>query len=103
MPSQLLRSSNPLSASIVIGSFGFSKPYKSRAFDLIIKGDPGSQIVPAEKPLRYGQLPEINHIFKGDPKSPPTIISIAFAAIVIAALPVLFVSVCALQSLLDAR
>ena len=47
-----------------------------------------------ENPLRYGKLPEIHHSFKVDPKSPPKIITLIFTAIVLAALPSLFVIVC---------
>ena len=56
---------------------------------MTINLDPGSSIPASEKPLRYGKLPEIHHIFKSDPKSPPKIITVVFAAAVIAALPVL--------------
>lgn len=43
-----------------------------------------------EAPLRFAAEPEIRHIFRDDPKSPPKIITIVFAAAVVAALPVLF-------------
>jgi oligosaccharyltransferase complex subunit delta (ribophorin II) len=42
-----------------------------------------------EKPLRYAADEEIHHIFRDDPRSPPKIISLVFAAAVVAALPVL--------------
>ena len=51
--------------------------------------DPNSPLPSTEKPLRYGKLPEIHHIFKSDPTSPPKIITIVFTAAVMAALPVL--------------
>ena len=73
----------------MIASFGSSKPYNAKAFDIAIQLDPGYPLPASEKPLRYGKLPEIHHIFKSDPKSPPKIISLVFAAAVIAALPVL--------------
>ncbi|KAA6407467.1 MAG: oligosaccharyltransferase subunit ribophorin ii [Lasallia pustulata] len=92
IPSQLLTSSTPLSASLVIGSFGSSKPYNSRAFDLSIKLDSAAPSTSQEKPLRYGKLPEIHHIFRSDPKSPPKVISIFFTGAVIAALPVLLIT-----------
>ncbi|KAL6716399.1 hypothetical protein ACLMJK_005966 [Lecanora helva] len=90
IPNQLLSTSGPLEASLVIASFGSSKPYSSKAFDLSVDRDPG---LPAqEKPLRYGKLPEIHHIFKSDPTSPPKIITLIFTAAVVFALPVLVAS-----------
>ena len=89
IPTQLLSSAGPLDASLVIASFGSSKPYNMKAFDLTIDLDSGSSLPASEKPLRYGKLPEIHHIFKSDPKSPPRIITLVFAAAVIAALPIL--------------
>ncbi|KAI4135334.1 MAG: hypothetical protein LQ347_000753 [Umbilicaria vellea] len=92
IPSQLLTSSTPLSVSLVIGSFGSSKAYNGPAFDLSIKSNSGVSSVSHEKPLRYGKLPEIHHIFRPDPTSPPKVISIFFTAAVIAALPSLFIT-----------
>ena len=89
LPTQLLSSTGPLDVSLVIASFGSSKPYDSKAFDLLIEINAGSPLPASEKPLRYGKLPEIHHIFKSDPKSPPKIITLVFAAAAIAALPVL--------------
>lgn len=89
LPTQLLASTGPLDASLVVASFGSSKPYNGKAFDLTIELDSGSPSPTSEKPLRYGKLPEINHTFKSDPKSPPKIITLVFAAAVIAALPIL--------------
>jgi oligosaccharyltransferase complex subunit delta (ribophorin II) len=42
-----------------------------------------------EKPLRYGKLPEIHHIFKPDPKSGPIVISVFFVGAVLATVPIL--------------
>ncbi|KAI4126324.1 MAG: hypothetical protein LQ338_003801 [Usnochroma carphineum] len=89
LPTQFLASSNTLSASLIIASFGTSTPYRSPAFDLKIEFDPSAPPPAAEKPLRYGKLPEIHHIFKPDPKSPPKIITLFFTAAVIATLPAL--------------
>lgn len=89
IPSQLLKSSKPLKASIVIGSFGASKPYNAAAFDVTMAVDPNAVVPPAEPQLRYGKLPEIHHIFRSDPKSPPKIITLVFGAAVLACLPVL--------------
>ena len=94
IPAQLVTSSSPLTASIVIASFGSSKPYESKAFDFKIDVDPNFPIAAPEKPLRYGKLPEIHHIFKTDPTSPSKIITLVFSAAVIAALPVLLFMVC---------
>jgi oligosaccharyltransferase complex subunit delta (ribophorin II) len=74
----------------VIGSFGSSTPYKAAAFDLTIALDPSIPVPSAEAQLRYGKQPEIHHIFRADPKSPPKIITVVFGAAVIACLPVLF-------------
>ena len=93
IPISLLTSSGPLSASLVIASFGSSKPYNSPAFDLTIEQDPSSPLPAQDKPLRYGKLAEIHHIFKTEEKSPPMIISLIFAAAVVAAFPVLLVAV----------
>ncbi|OAL05810.1 hypothetical protein IQ06DRAFT_240172 [Phaeosphaeriaceae sp. SRC1lsM3a] len=90
LPYQFLTSSKPIAASIVIGSFGSSTPYKSKAFDLQVSPDPNAPVTVPEAPLRYAAEPEIHHIFRSDPKSPPKIITIVFAAAVAASLPVLF-------------
>ena len=92
IPTQLLVSPEPLEVSLIIASFGSSKPYKSKAFDLSIKLDTTSPQPSQEKPLRYGSLPEIHHIFKSDPSSPPKIITLVFVAAVLVAIPALLVS-----------
>ena len=92
IPLQLLASSQPLEASLIIASFGSSKPYSSKAFELLIKLDTTSPQLSTEMPLRYGKLPEIHHIFKSDPKSPPKLITLVFVAAVVMALPVLLVA-----------
>ncbi|KAL9102229.1 MAG: hypothetical protein Q9163_002611 [Psora crenata] len=91
IPLELLSSSEPLIASLIIASFGSSKPYNSHAFDLSIAVDPSSPLPPLDKPLRYGKLPEIHHQFKPDPTNPPIIITLAFTAAVLAALPALLI------------
>ncbi|KAF2823347.1 hypothetical protein CC86DRAFT_469160 [Ophiobolus disseminans] len=90
LPHQFLTSSKPIAASIVIGSFGSSTPYKSKVFDLQVSRDPNVPLTIPEAPLRYAAEPEIRHIFRADPQSPPKMITIVFAAAVVAALPVLF-------------
>ncbi|KAL6703799.1 hypothetical protein ACN47E_009098 [Coniothyrium glycines] len=89
LPHQFLTSSKPIAASIVIGSFGSSVPYKSKVFDLQVARDPNVPLTIPEPPLRYAAESEIHHIFRDDPKSPPKIITIVFAAAVAAALPIL--------------
>ena len=93
IPIQLLSSAEPLTASLIIASFGTSKPYQGRAFDLKIEIDPNDPLPAQKKPLRYGKLPEIHHTFKADPTSPPKIITLVFTAAVMAALPALFIAV----------
>ncbi|KAF2254926.1 hypothetical protein BU26DRAFT_475473 [Trematosphaeria pertusa] len=90
LPHQFLTSAKPIAASIVIGSFGSSTPYKAKVFDLNVARDPNVPLAVPEKPLRYAVDKEIHHIFRADPRSSPKIITLVFAAAVIGALPVLF-------------
>ncbi|KAK4191850.1 Dolichyl-diphosphooligosaccharide--protein glycosyltransferase subunit Swp1 [Podospora australis] len=92
LPVQLLHASKPLKASVVIGSFGSAKGLNAPVFDVKLETDPNVPLPAYEKPLRYGKKDEIHHIFKADPKSPPKVISLFFAAAVLATVPVLFVS-----------
>ncbi|KAF2000280.1 hypothetical protein P154DRAFT_435345 [Amniculicola lignicola CBS 123094] len=89
LPIQFLTSTKPIPASIVIGSFGASSPYNSKVFDLSITRDQNVPLAVPEKPVRYAAEPEIHHIFRSDPQSPPKIITLVFAAAVVGALPVL--------------
>jgi oligosaccharyltransferase complex subunit delta (ribophorin II) len=91
LPVQFLLSEKPLQASIVLGSFGSSAASSTPVFDLSVELDTSVAPPKYEAPLRYGKLPEIHHIFRPDPKSPPKIISIVFALAVVAAVPALFV------------
>jgi oligosaccharyltransferase complex subunit delta (ribophorin II) len=84
-----LTAEKPIAASIVIGSFDLSKPYKSKVFDLAITRDPSIPLSIPDPPVRFAAEPEIHHIFRSDPKSPPKVITIVFAAAVAAALPIL--------------
>ncbi|KAK5171921.1 uncharacterized protein LTR77_003558 [Saxophila tyrrhenica] len=89
LPYQLLTSSKPLQASIILASFGSSTPFDQQAFSLNVETDasaPPSAPSPAE---RYTSKPEIHHIFQDGPKSPPKIISLVFTLAVLATLPVL--------------
>ncbi|OJJ64039.1 hypothetical protein ASPSYDRAFT_38710 [Aspergillus sydowii CBS 593.65] len=88
IPTQFLSTSEPLDARIVIGSFGGSPAYNKPAFQLSLARNP-DEPVPTYEVSRYGKLPEIHHIFKSDPRSPPVVITLAFIATVLGALPVL--------------
>ncbi|KIN02300.1 hypothetical protein OIDMADRAFT_18912 [Oidiodendron maius Zn] len=89
LPVQLLSSEENLQATLLLASFGASKPYGSHVFDIDVKHDPNLPKPKYEKPLRYGKLEEIHHIFRADPKSGPMIISIFFALAVLATVPAL--------------
>ncbi|KAF2863287.1 hypothetical protein K470DRAFT_289081 [Piedraia hortae CBS 480.64] len=89
IPHQFVSSVKPLQASIVVASFGSSTPYKAPAFDLFVQADPGASPFEHSAPERYGQKPEIHHIFRADPKSPPRIISLFFTLAVLSTLPAL--------------
>jgi oligosaccharyltransferase complex subunit delta (ribophorin II) len=89
LPFQFLTSSKPIAASIIIGSFGSSTPYKSKVFDLNVTRDPNTPLAIPEKPLRYASEQEIHHMFGDAPKSPLKAITVVFAAAVVAAFPVL--------------
>ncbi len=85
---------------MVIGSFGPAPVgYNSEAFSLAVDRGDGLDVVGDNKPLRYGKLPEIHHIFRADPKSPPLIISVAFVFAVLSSVPPLLVAVSLLLSL----
>ncbi|KAJ5550846.1 hypothetical protein N7461_005544 [Penicillium sp. DV-2018c] len=88
LPIQFLSLSNPVDARVVIGGFGSSDAYDSSAFQLSIDRNP-NEPVPTVETQRYGKKPEIHHIFKESPSSPPIIITLAFVAMVGAAIPVL--------------
>ncbi|KAF5492613.1 Dolichyl-diphosphooligosaccharide--protein glycosyltransferase subunit SWP1 [Colletotrichum siamense] len=91
LPVQHLLATKPLRASIVIGSFGASKALDTTVFDLDVKRDASAPAPTYDAPIRYGKQPEINHIFREDPRSPPKIISLAFVMAVLATIPVLLV------------
>ncbi|QSZ29766.1 hypothetical protein DSL72_004283 [Monilinia vaccinii-corymbosi] len=89
LPVQLLKSSKPLRATLVLGSFGSAQAFSNHVFDLALSLDESKPIPAYEKPLRYGKLPEIKHTFRPDPQNGPKIFSLVFAAAVIATVPVL--------------
>jgi oligosaccharyltransferase complex subunit delta (ribophorin II) len=90
LPYQLLVSSRPIRASIVVASFGSSTPYSSHAFDVKVASDASAPVTSLTPPERYTSKPEIKHIFKSDPQSPPRIISGFFTLAILFALPALF-------------
>lgn len=89
LPYQLLTSSKPLKANLILASFGASAPYKQHIFDLKVSTDSSAPIAAPATPERYGAKPEIHHIFRSDPKSPPTIISLVFTIAILASVPAL--------------
>ncbi|KAG5979624.1 hypothetical protein E4U55_004952 [Claviceps digitariae] len=91
LPVQLLSSSSPLEASLILGSTGSAKGSVTPVFDIEIKADPLHPVVSPAPPLRYGKLDEIHHIFRADPKNPPKVVSLVFALAVLATVPALFV------------
>ncbi|KAF2212462.1 hypothetical protein CERZMDRAFT_68084 [Cercospora zeae-maydis SCOH1-5] len=88
IPHQLVHSATPLLATITLASFGSSTPLHSSVFHLTIQPDATSSTANPQ-PERYSAKPEIHHIFKSDPKSPPTVISLFFTLAIVGTLPVL--------------
>ncbi|PFH58587.1 hypothetical protein XA68_13489 [Ophiocordyceps unilateralis] len=93
LPKQLLHSPSPLQASLVLGSAGSTRGSITPTFDVELKLDSASPAPSHHDPLRYGPLAEIDHTFRADPKSPPRIVSLAFALAVLASVPTLIVTV----------
>ncbi|KAH8748822.1 Oligosaccharyltransferase subunit Ribophorin II-domain-containing protein [Hyaloscypha finlandica] len=89
LPLQLLTSSQPLRATLLLASFGSSQAFSNHVFNLDVKPDPNAPLPKYEKPLRYGKLEDIHHIFRADPKSGPKIVSLFFVLAVLATVPVL--------------
>jgi hypothetical protein len=89
LPIQLLTSRQPLRATLLLASFGPAQGFSNHVFNLEVTLDPSAPLLKYEKPLRYGKLEEIHHIFKADPKSGPKIISLFFVLAVLATVPVL--------------
>jgi len=89
LPIQLLAAGVPLKATLILASFGSSTPLNTVVFDLTVKRDPTIALAMPEKPLRYGQLSEIHHIFRPDAKSGPKVFSLVFTLAVLATVPVL--------------
>ena len=89
LPTAFLRTPVTISANIVIASFGSSTGYNGPVFTIAVEPDSAGAAASESKPLRYGKLPEIHHIFKADPKNPPIIFSLFFSGAVLATLPIL--------------
>ncbi|KPI45872.1 uncharacterized protein AB675_582 [Cyphellophora attinorum] len=89
LPLQFLRKDTVLSAYLILASTGDADGYYERAFSVGVKADPTATTGSTEKPLRYGKLPEIHHIFRSDPKSPNFVIVAFFTVAAAATLPVL--------------
>ena len=51
-------------------------------FDVNVSRDNSASTQAPAAPLRYGKLPEIHHIFRSDPKSPPVVITAVFACVI---------------------
>ncbi|KAJ6140597.1 hypothetical protein N7470_010393 [Penicillium chermesinum] len=88
LPIQFLSLAEPVDARVVLGSFGSSTPYDNSVFSLSIERNPDVP-VPTVEVARYGKQPQIHHIFKDSPTSPPVAITLAFVGLVLAALPLL--------------
>lgn len=89
LPVQFLTASSPLTATLVLGSFGAATPLRTPLFTLAVASDPSVPAPPYVAPLRYGRAPEIHHIFGADQAPPPVAISVVFVAAILAALPLL--------------
>ncbi|RYP73007.1 hypothetical protein DL771_003875 [Monosporascus sp. 5C6A] len=90
LPVQLATSAEPLEASLVLASFGSSGGFNKPVFTVEVTRDANAAPVVYEKPLRYGKLDEIHHIFRADPTSPPKAASLVFAVAVAATVPGIF-------------
>lgn len=99
LPVQLLSSTQPLRATLLLASFGTSQAFSNHVFNLEVKPDPNTPLPKYEKSLRYGKLEEIHHIFRADPKSGPKIVSLFFMLAILATLPILFAAVSLMSQL----
>jgi oligosaccharyltransferase complex subunit delta (ribophorin II) len=90
---QFLLASKPLRASIVVASFGSAAGLNTVVFDVVVSRDPNAPAPKYTAPERYGKLPEIHHIFRAEPRNPPKVVSLFFAAAVAATVPALFIGV----------
>ncbi|KAK6347315.1 hypothetical protein TWF696_007386 [Orbilia brochopaga] len=91
IPTALLTAPS-LTLTIAIASFGQSSPLSVEIATIAPVLDAAAKKALPAPPLKYGKLPEIHHIFRGEPRSPPKIISLVFLGGVLACLPALFVA-----------
>ena len=80
-PSLPPTTTTPLKVSLLVGSF-VHDPLKVDLFDLILPESAPAPTHPDE--LHFHLLPEIQHTFRPDPKSPPKVISLVFTGVVVA-------------------
>ena len=73
----------------MLASFGSSTPLNQNVFDVTVQTDPNSPPTVPPTSERYTSKPEIHHIFREDPKSPPKIISLVFTLAILGTLPIL--------------
>ena len=74
---------------MLIASFGSAQGYDDKVFTLAIALDPNLPIDLGTKPLRYGKLPQIEHVFKSDPGSPNILLTLIFVGGLLVTLPLL--------------
>ncbi|KAK6349367.1 hypothetical protein TWF730_010114 [Orbilia blumenaviensis] len=89
IPTALL-SSQSLSLTLALGSFGQSKPLSVEIATVTPVLDAVTKKSLPEPALKYQKMKEIHHIFRAEPKSPPKVISLVFLGAVVACLPGLF-------------
>ncbi|EMR62902.1 putative oligosaccharyltransferase subunit ribophorin ii protein [Eutypa lata UCREL1] len=89
LPIQLAISPEPLQASVVLASFGASSAgFQGTVFDIeVARAADDVKPLVYEKPLRYGKLEEIHHVFRTGDKTPPKIVSVVFALAVVVTVP----------------
>ncbi|KAF4592061.1 oligosaccharyltransferase subunit ribophorin II [Ophiocordyceps camponoti-floridani] len=92
LPPQLLLAQTPLQARLILASSDSAKGLVTPTFDIALKLDSSTADPSHDKPLRYVRQAEISHTFRGDPRSPPRIVSLAFALALIASVPTLVVA-----------
>ncbi|THH04652.1 hypothetical protein EW145_g5366 [Phellinidium pouzarii] len=92
-------STAPLSVSLILGSFVYD-PLQVHLFDLALPESATPPQHPDES--TFYPLPEIQHTFRPDPKSPPQFISAVFAAVVLSPWLALFPMILPFVTLLAA-
>ncbi|ODQ51213.1 hypothetical protein SAICODRAFT_26969 [Saitoella complicata NRRL Y-17804] len=90
LPAPLNGVATPLTLTLAIASKGDSKPLLYQLGKIANKNPTKPEA--EANPVRYGPLPEITHTFRSEQDLPPRIISMGFAAAVIACFLALIVS-----------